>query len=65
MCNIDGGLTRIATDVLEWCSIEFGYLELADQYSTSSSIMPQKKNPSTMELFEEKQVNPIAVFLSS
>ena len=47
-------MSRIATDVLEWCSVEFGYLELADQYSSSSSIMPQKKNPSTMELLRGK-----------
>jgi argininosuccinate lyase len=47
-------MSRIAADILEWCSVEFGYIELADQYSSSSSIMPQKKNPSTMELLRGK-----------
>jgi len=38
-------LSRLCEELIYWCSYEFGYLELADSYSTGSSIMPQKKNP--------------------
>jgi argininosuccinate lyase len=47
-------LSRLAADILEWSTIEFGYIELSDEYSSSSSIMPQKKNPSTIELLRGK-----------
>jgi argininosuccinate lyase len=47
-------LSRMAADILEWSTIEFGYVELADEYASSSSIMPQKKNPSTLELLRGK-----------
>jgi len=43
-------LSRLASDLILWSMREYGYIELADEYSTSSSIMPQKKNPSTLEL---------------
>jgi argininosuccinate lyase len=49
-----GNLSRAAADILEWSSVEFGYVELADEYASSSSIMPQKKNPSTLELIRGK-----------
>jgi argininosuccinate lyase len=49
-----GDLSRIAADILEWSTVEFGYIELADEYASSSSIMPQKKNPSTIELLRGK-----------
>jgi argininosuccinate lyase len=51
---IMGDLSRIAADILEWSTVEFGYIELADEYASSSSIMPQKKNPSTIELLRGK-----------
>jgi len=44
----------VAGDLLEWSTVEFGYIELADEYASSSSIMPQKKNPSTLELVRGK-----------
>jgi len=47
-------LSRQAADLLEWSTAEFGYVELADEYASSSSIMPQKKNPSTLELIRGK-----------
>jgi argininosuccinate lyase len=49
-----GNLSRAAADLLEWSSVEFAYIELADEYASSSSIMPQKKNPSTLELIRGK-----------
>ena len=43
------GLSRLATDLQLWNTMEFAMIELADAYSSSSSIMPQKKNPQAME----------------
>ncbi len=52
--SIMGDLSRVAADLLEWSGVEYGYVELADEYASSSSIMPQKKNPSTLELLRGK-----------
>eukprot|EP01062_Namystynia_karyoxenos_P074338 TRINITY_DN71229_c0_g1_i1.p1 TRINITY_DN71229_c0_g1~~TRINITY_DN71229_c0_g1_i1.p1 ORF type:complete len:501 (+),score=150.59 TRINITY_DN71229_c0_g1_i1:59-1504(+) len=46
--------TRIAEDLCIYCSAEFGFVTLADRYSTGSSLMPQKKNPDSMELLRGK-----------
>jgi argininosuccinate lyase len=43
-------LSRWAEDRIIYSSPGFGYVELADAYSTGSSIMPQKKNPDSLEL---------------
>ncbi len=43
-------LSRWAEDLIIYTSPAFGYVELADAYSTGSSLMPQKKNPDSMEL---------------
>jgi argininosuccinate lyase len=47
-------LSRLAEDVIIYCSNEFGFLELSDAVSTGSSIMPQKKNADAMELIRGK-----------
>ena len=47
---IMSNLSRICADLIEWSTREFNYIEIADEYASSSSIMPQKKNPSTLEL---------------
>ncbi|NNJ09247.1 argininosuccinate lyase [Chloroflexales bacterium ZM16-3] len=47
-------LSRLAEDMVLYSSAEFGFIELADEYSTGSSIMPQKKNPDSMELLRGK-----------
>ncbi|MDR1158484.1 MAG: argininosuccinate lyase [Oscillospiraceae bacterium] len=47
-------LSRLAEEVILWCSWEFGFAELDDAYSTGSSIMPQKKNPDVAELVRGK-----------
>jgi len=47
-------LSRLAGDLVLWSSSEFGFVELADAYATGSSIMPQKKNPDSMELLRGK-----------
>jgi argininosuccinate lyase len=47
-------LSRLAEDLILYGSAEFGFVELADAYSTGSSLMPQKKNPDSMELLRGK-----------
>jgi argininosuccinate lyase len=43
------GLGRVLQDLLLWCTLEVGYLRLADGFVQSSSIMPQKRNPVALE----------------
>jgi argininosuccinate lyase len=43
------GLGRVVQDLLLWCTVEFGYLRLADGFVQGSSIMPQKRNPVALE----------------
>ena len=47
-------LSRIAEDFIIWSTAEFGYIEIPDKYSSTSSLMPQKKNPDTLELIRAK-----------
>jgi argininosuccinate lyase len=47
-------LSRLAEDIIFYASGEFGFLEVSDAYSTGSSLMPQKKNPDSMELLRGK-----------
>ncbi len=47
-------LSRYAEDFVTWSTIEFGFLTLHDAFSSGSSIMPQKKNPDSMELVRGK-----------
>ena len=47
-------LSRLAEEVILWCSWEFKFIELDDSYATGSSIMPQKKNPDVAELVRGK-----------
>src|SRR5574338_645901 len=43
-------LSRIAEDLVIWSTSEFSFVELSDQFSSPSSVMPQKKNPDILEL---------------
>lgn len=47
-------LSRLAEDMIIYSSAEFGFVVLADAYSTGSSLMPQKKNPDSFELLRGK-----------
>jgi argininosuccinate lyase len=47
-------LSQLAEDVIVWASREFGFVQVAEVYSTGSSIMPQKKNPDSLELVRGK-----------
>ena len=54
LSGIASHLSRIAEDYVLFASQEFGYVLLADEYSTGSSLMPQKKNPDSWELIRGK-----------
>jgi argininosuccinate lyase/amino-acid N-acetyltransferase len=47
-------LSRLSEDMILFASTEFGFLDLPDEYSTGSSLMPQKKNPDAWELIRGK-----------
>ncbi len=47
-------ISRLSEELILWSSSEFGFITLSDSYSTSSSIMPQKKNPDVPELLRGK-----------
>jgi argininosuccinate lyase len=47
-------LSRLAEDLILWASAEFNFINIADAYTTGSSLMPQKKNPDVVELARGK-----------
>jgi argininosuccinate lyase len=47
-------LSRLAEEIVIWSTPQFGFVRLSDQFSTGSSIMPQKKNPDAAELVRGK-----------
>ena len=47
-------LSRLAEDIIIYSTTEFGFIELGDAVATGSSLMPQKKNPDSMELMRGK-----------
>lgn len=54
LASIGISLSRYAEDLIVWSTKEFGYVELDDAWSTGSSMMPQKKNPDSLELIRGK-----------
>lgn len=57
-------LSRIAEDFVLWSSSEFNYIEIADEFASSSSVMPQKKNPCPLELTRAKTSLSLGLLLS-
>uniref|UniRef100_A0A8V5GX95 Argininosuccinate lyase n=1 Tax=Melopsittacus undulatus TaxID=13146 RepID=A0A8V5GX95_MELUD len=47
-------LSKMAEDLIIYSTSEFGFVTLSDAYSTGSSLMPQKKNPDSLELIRSK-----------
>jgi argininosuccinate lyase len=47
-------ISRLCEELILWSTAEFGFIELGDAFTTSSSIMPQKKNPDAAELARGK-----------
>jgi argininosuccinate lyase len=52
-------LSRIGEEIVIWSTTEFGFVTLSDQFATSSSMMPQKKNPDVAELVRGKSARSI------
>jgi argininosuccinate lyase len=49
-----GHLSRLAEEIVIWCTPQFGFITLSDAFTTGSSIMPQKRNPDAAELVRAK-----------
>jgi argininosuccinate lyase len=47
-------ISRLAEEIVIWCSAPFGFVRLSDAFTTGSSIMPQKRNPDAAELARAK-----------
>ena len=47
-------LSRLAEEIVIWCSAPFRFIRLSDAFTTGSSIMPQKRNPDAAELVRAK-----------
>jgi argininosuccinate lyase len=47
-------LSRIAEDLILWSTEEFGYLSISEEFASTSSVMPQKVNPCTLELIRAR-----------
>ncbi|HXX05765.1 MAG TPA: argininosuccinate lyase, partial [Candidatus Bathyarchaeia archaeon] len=57
-------LSRMAEDLIIWSTSEFSFVELADQFTSTSSVMPQKKNPDVLELVRGKTSQVIGYQMS-
>jgi len=55
-------LSRLAEEIVLWCSAQFGFASLSDAFTTGSSIMPQKRNPDAAELVRAKAGRLAAAF---
>ena len=52
-------LSRISEDFVIWSTAEFSFIELSDEFTSPSSVMPQKKNPDILELTRGKTARVI------
>lgn len=52
--NLGIHLSRLAAELILWSSAEFGFVEISDEFTSGSSIMPQKKNADACELIRAK-----------
>ncbi|HVF11325.1 MAG TPA: argininosuccinate lyase [Abditibacteriaceae bacterium] len=57
-------LSRLAEEFVLWSAPEFGFVTLDDRFATGSSIMPQKKNPDSMELVRGKAARVMGDLMS-
>ncbi|PTM51901.1 argininosuccinate lyase [Phreatobacter oligotrophus] len=55
-------LSRLAEEIVIWCSSPFSFVSLSDAFSTGSSIMPQKRNPDAAELVRAKVGRVLGAF---
>jgi argininosuccinate lyase len=54
LAQIQAHLSRLAEDLIHYSSLPYGFLTLPEAFTTGSSLMPQKKNPDSMELVRGK-----------
>jgi argininosuccinate lyase len=57
-------LSKLAGEIVQWCSPGFGFVRLSDSFSTGSSIMPQKRNPDAAELVRGKTGRVLGDFVA-
>jgi argininosuccinate lyase len=58
-------LSRLAEDLIIWSSAEFGTVELPDEFTSTSSIMPQKKNPEVLEVIRARASYALGDFVAA
>jgi argininosuccinate lyase len=58
-------LSRLAEDLIVWSSPDFGVIELPDDFASTSSIMPQKKNPEVLEVIRARASHVLGDFVAS
>jgi argininosuccinate lyase len=58
-------LSRLAEDLIIWSSPDFGVVELPDEFTSTSSIMPQKKNPEVLEVIRARASQVLGLFVAS
>jgi argininosuccinate lyase len=57
-------LSRLAEEIVFWCSAQFRFVTLSDKFTTGSSIMPQKRNPDAAELVRAKPGRILGAFMA-
>jgi argininosuccinate lyase len=57
-------LSRLAEEIVIWCSAPFRFVSLSDAFTTGSSIMPQKRNPDAAELTRAKTGRIVGAFVA-
>ena len=57
-------LSRLAGEIVQWSTPAFGFMRLSDQFTTGSSIMPQKRNPDAAELVRGKTGRVLGDFVA-
>jgi argininosuccinate lyase len=62
---LTGDLGRIAADLVLWSTAEFGFVELPEEMTTGSSIMPQKRNPDLFELARGRQATALGALVEA
>jgi argininosuccinate lyase len=58
-------LSRLAEDLIIWSSAEFNMVELPDEFTSTSSIMPQKKNPEVLEIIRARASYALGDFVAA
>ncbi|MCX8154165.1 MAG: lyase family protein, partial [Candidatus Bathyarchaeota archaeon] len=58
-------LSRFAEDLIIWSSPDFGMVELPDEFTSTSSIMPQKKNPEVLEVIRARASHVLGDFVAA